>query len=48
MSTLRRALRFFRPDAPRLELVFLLLVLGAVASVLKPWPLAVIVDTLLV
>ena len=47
MSTLRRALRFFRSDAPRLVLVFLLLVLGAVASVLKPWPLAVIVDSLL-
>jgi ATP-binding cassette subfamily B protein/subfamily B ATP-binding cassette protein MsbA len=47
MKTLRRALRFFRPDAPRIALVGLLLVLSAVTSLLKPWPLAWIVDSIL-
>lgn len=47
MKTLLRAMRFFRPDAPRLAAVFAFLLLGVVANVLKPWPLAVIVDSVL-
>lgn len=42
-----RALKFFRPDAPRMGGVFLLLLVGIVANLLKPWPIAVIVDTFL-
>jgi ATP-binding cassette subfamily B protein len=47
MNNLWRASRFYRPYAPRVTLVWLLLVLSAAASLLKPWPLAWIVDSIL-
>ena len=47
MKTLLRALQFFRPDAPRLVAVFGLMVASAAAGLLKPWPLAWIVDCVL-
>ena len=45
MDKLGRALRFFRPDTDRLVIVAFLLLLGVGANLLKPWPLAVIVDS---
>ena len=47
MKSLLRALRYFRPDAPRISGVALLLFLSTLASLLKPWPLALIVDSVL-
>src|SRR6266516_3706296 len=47
MNRLGRALQFFRPDADRLAVVGLFLLLGIGANLLKPWPLAVIVDSVL-
>ena len=47
MKTLLRALQFFRPDAPRLAAVFGLMLASAAAGLLKPWPLAWIVDCVL-
>ena len=47
MKNLGRALQYFRPDAGRLIAVGLLLLLGIGASLLKPWPLALIVDSVL-
>lgn len=47
MSIFRRALAFFRPDGTLLALAFGLLLLGAVAGLFKPWPLAVLVDSVL-
>ena len=47
MSTLGRALRFFRPDADRVAVILLLLLTGIGLNLLKPWPLAVIVDSVL-
>lgn len=46
MKTLSRALKFFRPDAPRVAVVLALLVLGIGVSLLKPWPVALAVDYL--
>jgi ATP-binding cassette subfamily B protein/subfamily B ATP-binding cassette protein MsbA len=47
MKILIRALSFFRSDAPRIIAIQLLL-LGSIAlNVLKPWPLALIVDNVL-
>lgn len=47
MKNARRALKYFRADAPRVSAVFLLM-LGSIAlNVLKPWPLAVILDSVL-
>lgn len=45
MDKLGRALRFFRPDTDRLIIVAFLLLLSVGANLLKPWPLAVIVDS---
>jgi ATP-binding cassette, subfamily B, bacterial len=45
MKNLFRALRYFRPDAPRMVIVAILLVLSIAANLLKPWPLAIIVDS---
>ena len=45
MDKLGRALRFYRPDTDRLAIVAFLLLLGVGANLLKPWPLAVIVDS---
>jgi ATP-binding cassette subfamily B protein/subfamily B ATP-binding cassette protein MsbA len=47
MKNLFRALRYFRPDAPRIGIVSLLLLAGIGMNLLKPWPLAVIVDSVL-
>ncbi len=47
MKTSWRALSFFKADAPRITVVLLLLVLGIVANLLKPWPLAILVDSVL-
>lgn len=44
MVSLLPAFRFFRPDWPRILLALGLLSLVVVAGVLKPWPLALIVD----
>ncbi|MHC1768201.1 MAG: ABC transporter ATP-binding protein [Verrucomicrobiia bacterium] len=47
MKSLLRAVRFFRPDAAQTVFALGLLILSAGASLLKPWPLALIVDTVL-
>ncbi len=47
VKTLLRALQFFRPDSPRLAAVFGLMLASAAAGLLKPWPLAWIVDHVL-
>ncbi len=47
MNKLGRAFQFFRPDANRLFLVGALMLLSIGANLLKPWPLAVIVDSVL-
>src|SRR5437899_170318 len=47
MKSLFRALRYFRPDVPRIGLVGLLLFLSTAAGLLKPWPIAIIVDSVL-
>lgn len=47
MDKLGRALRVYRPDTDRLAIVAFLLLLGVGANLLKPWPLAVIVDSVL-
>jgi ATP-binding cassette subfamily B protein len=47
MKNLLRALRYFRPDAPRLVFVFFLMLASIGLNVLKPWPLALIVDCVL-
>ena len=44
MKNLLRALQYFRPDASRIAFVFALLLLSVGANLLKPWPLALIVD----
>src|SRR5206468_1751449 len=47
MNRLGRALQFFRPDADRLAVVALFMLLGIGTNLLKPWPLAVIIDSVL-
>ncbi len=47
MKNLLRALQYFRPDTPRITGVFALLLLSTAANLLKPWPLAVIVDSVI-
>ena len=42
-----RALKYFRADAPRIACVFGLLLASTALNVLKPWPLALIVDCVL-
>ena len=42
-----RAFTFFRPDMGRIVWALLLLIGGVAANLLKPWPLAYIVDTIL-
>ncbi len=46
MTTLLRALRFFRPERARLIAVFALMLAGIGANLLKPWPVAGVVDAL--
>lgn len=47
MSTLLRALRFFRPERTRIAGVLALMLAGIAANLLKPWPMAVLVDSVL-
>ena len=47
MKSLLRALRFFRSDAGPIGFAVSLLLLSSAASLLKPWPLALIVDCVL-
>jgi ATP-binding cassette, subfamily B, bacterial len=47
VTTLLRALRFFRPERARLAGVFALMLAGIGANLLKPWPMAVLVDSVL-
>ena len=47
MKNLLRALKYFRAELPRLILVFLLLLMSVGLNALKPWPLAVIVDSVI-
>ena len=47
MKLFLRAWQFFRPDSARVALVFLLLLAGVGASLLKPWPVAMLVDGVL-
>lgn len=47
MTTLLRALRFFRPERARLAGVLALMLVGIGANLLKPWPMAVLVDSVL-
>ncbi len=47
MKRLRRVLRFFRPDAARIVGTLGLLVLSTTGNLLKPWPLALVVDSIL-
>ena len=44
MKNLGRALRFFRPDSARVAMVLILGIVGVAANVLKPWPVALILD----
>jgi ATP-binding cassette subfamily B protein len=47
MKNVLRALSYFRPDASRLAMVFLLMLASIGLNILKPWPLALIVDSVL-
>jgi ATP-binding cassette subfamily B protein len=47
MKTLLRALSYFRPDAGRIGVVLVLLLVSVGLNVLKPWPLALLVDNVL-
>jgi ATP-binding cassette subfamily B protein/subfamily B ATP-binding cassette protein MsbA len=47
MSILRRALNYFRPDLSRILLALGLLLLSIGLALLKPWPMALIVDSVL-
>lgn len=40
-------LQYFKPDTPRIIFAVLLLLLGIAANVLKPWPVALIIDSVL-
>jgi ATP-binding cassette subfamily B protein len=47
MNDLRRILKYFRQDTGRIIIVFLLMLGSAALNALKPWPLAVIIDSVL-
>jgi ATP-binding cassette subfamily B protein len=47
MKDLVRALKYFRPDATRVAGVFGLLLVSVGLNVLKPWPVAVLIDSVL-
>jgi ATP-binding cassette subfamily B protein len=47
MKTLLRALSYFRPDAGRIWVVLVLLLVSVGLNVFKPWPLALLVDNVL-
>lgn len=46
MSPLRRVIQFYRPEALGILGVVVLLLLGTGANLLKPWPVAILVDFL--
>lgn len=48
MKNLFRVLRCFRPDTPLVALVLVLMLLSIAANLVKPWPLAILVDCLLI
>jgi len=47
MNQLGRALQFFRPDAHRLAVALFLMLASLATNLLKPWPLAILVDSVL-
>ncbi len=47
MSLWRRISQFYKPESPRLAGVFLLLLAGIGANLLKPWPVALLIDSVL-
>jgi ATP-binding cassette subfamily B protein len=47
MTGIRRAMNFFRPDSGRIAFVLFLSLLSIGGNVLKPWPIALIVDGVL-
>jgi ATP-binding cassette subfamily B protein len=47
MKNLLRVFQFFRSDAPLIAVVLLLMLLSTGANLVKPWPLAIVVDHLL-
>ena len=47
MDLLRRASQFFRPDQSRLIGVVLLIIAGVGLNLLKPWPIAIVLDSVL-
>src|SRR5205809_7295647 len=47
MKNLLRALKYFRADGWRIALVVILLFISIGLNVLKPWPLALLVDSVL-
>lgn len=47
MNHLRRVLHFFRPEGPRMVFVVVLMLLSTALNLLKPWPLAFLVDCVL-
>ena len=47
MKDFLRVLKYFRPDSGRIVAVFCLILASAALNALKPWPLALIVDSVL-
>ncbi len=47
MKNLFRPLAYFRPDLPRVSVVGLLMLVSVAANLLKPWPIALLVDSVL-
>lgn len=47
MQKLRQALTFFRPDTARIGVALFLLAASIGANLLKPWPLAIIIDSVI-
>jgi ABC-type multidrug transport system fused ATPase/permease subunit len=47
VKALLRALSYFRPDAGRIGVVLVLLLVSVGLNVLKPWPFALLVDNVL-
>ncbi len=47
MKDLLRALKYFRPDGARIAAVFGLMLLNVGLNVLKPWPVALLIDSVL-
>src|SRR5580693_4531927 len=47
MKDLFRALKYFRPDTARVAAIFGLMLINVGLNVLKPWPVAVLIDSVL-